>query len=198
MHRIERPGHDVEILSRQGRIDVLVHAHKVGGDPLVLAVFAQLIGLEANIVGSLLCKPALEIQQGMWIGLLRQFRLIGNVDLVKVLVHLRPKSVAPIPVQVFDVGIFLLQPEAKFAATKVAIAVLLAVMGKLVVDLPAPNGRIAAKALAKLGDDFGHILAVEGNAPASMRARAVIRTSAVRIYHQHLWMSAHQPDRRSC
>ena len=57
-HRIKCPSDDIEVLAGERRIDGLAHVHKVAGDPLALDVAAENGGLEAEVIGGFIGKPA--------------------------------------------------------------------------------------------------------------------------------------------
>src|ERR1017187_3604249 len=54
MHWIMRQTEDVQILGGKRRIDIAVHRHEVGRDPLVGAVLPQQPSLHAQVAGRLL------------------------------------------------------------------------------------------------------------------------------------------------
>ncbi len=69
-------------------------------------------------------------------------------------------------------------------------------MRELIVELPAPHGRIAAIALRQLRDDALHILSVDGRAPVRLFASAVLHADAFCVDHQNFGMVFRQPGRR--
>ena len=154
VHRVKRPGDDIQILSGQRRIDDVMGVHEVGCDPLLLGVFAEQSGLETNVIGGFLREPALKIQERVGVHLRHYLVLVGNANLIVILVQLRPEGIAPVAVEIIDGAIFLSQPGTEFQLAVVAITIVLAVMAQLIVDLPAPDGRIVAEALPQLRDNF--------------------------------------------
>jgi prepilin-type N-terminal cleavage/methylation domain-containing protein len=191
---IERPGDDIEVLARERGIYRLVHIHEVAGDPLAFDIAAENGGLKAEIIRGFIGEEALEIEQRMGIDGLGQDFLIGDLDLVEVLIHLRPEGVAPVAVEVVNGGVFLFEPRAELDGAGLAVAEVLAVMAEFIVELPAPDGGIVAETFGELGVDLLDILTVNLGAPIGVLARAVLHGAALGVHHEHFGMLLDEPD----
>jgi hypothetical protein len=77
----------------------------------------------------------------------------------------------------------------------IAEAGLLAVVGELVVDLPAPDARVGAVATAELVHDLRHAGKVALGVPAGVLPGAVGLPAAGGVDHQDLRMLFREPDR---
>src|SRR4029077_14849632 len=99
-------------------------------------------------------------------------------------VDLRPERGAPGRIQSVDGAVARAQPGAEAVAIGIRVRVGAAIVAELVVDLPAPDGRVRAEAARHLGDDALDVPPVDGRAPGGMLAPAVVHAPPARIDHQ--------------
>jgi hypothetical protein len=118
-------------------VDLLVEVHEVRRDPLGRRVAAQHGCLESNAVRRFLREPAQKVEQRVLVDARDELVCIRNLDLVEVVVDLRPEGIPPRGVQRADRAIPRAQPRAELLVVRRRIRIPPAVVAELAVDLPA-------------------------------------------------------------